>query len=179
MHILFPIRDVWRKGVLILLGAALTLAAFAIPWSDLLARTYPLRIYVPEASGIGEHTRVSIDGIEVGRVQEIRLSTPPAGQRVDPNRRIEISLRLRREIQQEIRDDSKAEFQTAGLLGSREIVIQRGLTGLPIQEGGEVRFAPGKELNLAAVLERLSEIVKCAAEDAAARKNSEATREVR
>lgn len=160
------------------LAAAALLGVAVLPWDDLLGLTYTVRIYVPEASGIGKHTKVRIHGFEVGTVEAVRLAPPSIAATPGSNRKIEIALRLEKEIQEEVRTDSTASFQVAGLFDDRHIAIERGLTGTPIADGGEIPFKPDKQVDLRALVEALAKIVTCPAEEAAGKKNRKAKTEV-
>src|SRR5438067_8188455 len=72
---------------------------------------YTLHTYFASAGGVREGTEVRLAGIPVGNVWRIRMSSSD-----DPSRAVEIDLRISRQYQNEIREDSVASQETAGLL---------------------------------------------------------------
>src|ERR1051326_6363078 len=89
-----------------------------------LTRTYTLKAYFSEAGGLRDGAQVQLAGIPVGNVKTIKIS-PYA----DPNRAVEVDMKVNRKYQNEIRADSEASAQSAGVLGERFIDISRGSAG--------------------------------------------------
>jgi len=99
---------------------------------------YTLKTYLSGAGGVHEGAEVRLAGIAVGNVSKIRLSPY-----TDPNRSVEIVMKITKQFQDNIRGDSVATIETAGLLGDGYINITRGGQANPvIQDNGVV---PGQE----------------------------------
>jgi phospholipid/cholesterol/gamma-HCH transport system substrate-binding protein len=82
---------------------------------------YTLKTYLPGAGGVHEGAEVRLAGIAVGNVTKIQLSPY-----TDPDRSVEIEMKITKQFQDSIRDDSVATIETAGLLGDGYINITRG-----------------------------------------------------
>jgi phospholipid/cholesterol/gamma-HCH transport system substrate-binding protein len=115
-----------RVGIMVTVGLiVLIVAIFFISGSvGFLTRKYTLRAYFSEAGGLREGAQVQLAGIPVGNVSAIQLS-PFA----DPNRAVEVVMKVNRKYQDQIRADSEASTESAGLLGERFIDISRGSPG--------------------------------------------------
>jgi len=133
-----------RVGVMVTAGLiVLVIAIFSISGSiGFLTRKYTLKAYFSEAGGLHNGAQVQLAGIPVGSVSEIRLSPYS-----DPNRAIEISLKVNRKYQGQIRADSVASMDSAGLLGAKFIDISRGAPGQAVvPEGGALKRQEEKDI---------------------------------
>jgi phospholipid/cholesterol/gamma-HCH transport system substrate-binding protein len=107
-----------------------------------LTPKYTIRSYFASAGGLRVGSQVRLAGIAVGNVSRIRISPY-----TDPDRAVEIDMRISRHFQNEIRADSMADSATAGLLGEAYIDISRGSPGQPvIPDGGEVKSHQEKDI---------------------------------
>jgi phospholipid/cholesterol/gamma-HCH transport system substrate-binding protein len=107
-----------------------------------LTRTYTLRAYFSEAGGLHDGAQVQLAGIPVGNVESIKISPYS-----DPNRAVEVNMKVNRKYQKEIHTDSEASTESAGLLGERFIDISRGSPGQPIApDGGVLRSHEEKDI---------------------------------
>jgi ABC-type transporter Mla subunit MlaD len=160
-----------------LVTAATVLLVLALVFMDggnLLARRYTLHLYLPDASGLEVGSHVRLDGIDVGQVGAIRLNT----RATEPSRSLEVELRIRRDVQELIREDSVGSLLTEGLIGTRVVTISRGFEGAPLLDRAELRWRaephipPGRLLQLLeAAMEQLVEQEQQASDgDAASRK---------
>ncbi len=118
-----------RVGLLVIVSlTVLALAIFFISGQvSPFSRRYTLRTYFATAGGVREGTEVRLAGIPVGNVHRIHISSF-----TDPAKSVEIDLRISRRYQNEIREDSIASQETAGLLGESYIDISRGGAGQKI-----------------------------------------------
>jgi ABC-type transporter Mla subunit MlaD len=152
------IPDRALKVALVLLGAIfLSWATIHLLSSGTLRPKYQVRVFVPNADGIGVGSSVTLDGIPVGSISSVQ----PAGNSTDSRRRIALVLRIQKRFQSMIRGDSTAFLVTDGLLGGSHLNIQRGFTGPPIDAGGEIRAAPVRELTLADFTDAVKKIADC------------------
>lgn len=144
-EITIRISDRVLKAVLLVVaGVTVFLTVFALDSLDVFAPKYQVKLFVPEVQGIGVGAPVRLDGIQVGRVSRIEL----AKNSTDSNRRIEVGLRIEKRYHDMIRAESSASLATDGLLGSRYVNIQRGLSGPPIKDGEEIQAIPIKEMHV-------------------------------
>ena len=141
-----------KVGIFVVAGIAIIMIAiiYVTGSAGALSPKYSLYTYLPEVEGVTKGAPVSLDGIEVGNVDEVSVN-PQSGSG-DPNRSIKLVLRVQRKYQNDIRTcngvrppactQSTASLVTEGLLGNRYVNINRGYNGTPLQAGQEV---PGEE----------------------------------
>jgi phospholipid/cholesterol/gamma-HCH transport system substrate-binding protein len=107
-----------------------------------LGKHYTLKAYFPEAEGVRSGAEVDLAGVPSGDVESIQVSNLR-----DPNRAVVVAMTLRREFQQDIRADSVATIQTAGLLGQSFVDISRGSPSQPVlSNGAEVSAREGPDI---------------------------------
>lgn len=144
-----------RVGLVVLVGIFLiAVAIFYVTGAGILAAKYRVKTYLPEVEGLSMGAPVRLDGVEIGNVDAIKMNPAPGVR----ERNIEVTLRIDRKFQNEVRTDSSASLITEGLLGNRYVSIQRGFTGTPIQPGGEL---PGREEKaIKQIVERGADLVQ-------------------
>ena len=128
-----------RVGVFVLAGLLLiALAIFYVTGAGSLSAKYRLHTYLPEVDGLAVGAPVDLGGVAVGNVETIAIASPEPGQPLDTSRSIEVTLRIQRKYQNDIRTDSNATLVTEGLLGDVYVDIQRGSTGDVLHDGQEL-----------------------------------------
>jgi phospholipid/cholesterol/gamma-HCH transport system substrate-binding protein len=128
-----------RVGLFVLAGLfILAIAIFYVTGAGVLGPKLRLITYLPEVEGLESGAPVRLDGVSIGNVQSLGLTSHPQ----DSAHNITLVLRIDKKYQDEIRTDSTASLITEGLLGNRYVTISRGLTGTVIPANGIV---PGKE----------------------------------
>lgn len=145
-----------RVGLFILVGLfVLAVGIFYVTGASFLGPKYRLKTFLPEVSGLATGAPVSVDGVNVGNVESIKLVPRTQGHVPEKNRNIELVMRIDRRFQADILTDSTASLVTEGLLGNRYVNITRGFTGVPLTEGKEI---PGtEEKAIKEVVERSAE----------------------
>lgn len=132
-----------RVGIFVLAGIVLiVLGIFYVTGTGALGPKYHLVTYLPEVAGLTVGAPVTVDGVDVGNVDTIRMAPVRPGQPPNHNRAVEIVMRINRDFQDYIRTDSMATLFTEGFVGNRVVSIQRGFTGQVLRDGQEV---PGME----------------------------------
>jgi phospholipid/cholesterol/gamma-HCH transport system substrate-binding protein len=118
-----------RVGALVIVSlTVLAVGIFFISGETrFFSRKYTLKTYFSGAGGLRAGSQVRIEGIPVGTVERIGISPYP-----EPERAVEVTMRIPREFQDQIRDDSSASLETAGLLGEAYVDISRGSPGEPV-----------------------------------------------
>jgi phospholipid/cholesterol/gamma-HCH transport system substrate-binding protein len=128
---------------------------------DVFASRYPLVTLVENSAGLMAGAPVSLAGQRVGQVDEVRFI--PVDERMG-TANIYVRLSVNRAIQDQIRQDSRAQLRTQGLLGDRFIDITPGSAALPmLQAGDTIRAVPALEIEQVletafATLEEVQEI---------------------
>ena len=154
-----------RVGLFVLVALFILAAGiFYVTGSQFLGPKYRLRTFLPEAAGLTTGAPVSVDGVDVGNVESVRLVPGSEMHRVDRAQNVEVVMRIDRNYQQYIQADSKtpggnstASLVTQGLLGNRYVNITRGFNGSPVKPEGTV---PGiEEKAIAQVVERSADVL--------------------
>ena len=118
-----------RVGLFVLAGVIVVgVAIFYVTGTGALSAKYRLVTYLPEVDGLTQGALVTLDGVEAGSVDTIRLTPHKAGEALDVNHSVEVMLRIDRKFQDYIRTDSVASLVTEGFLGNREVTLQRADT---------------------------------------------------
>jgi phospholipid/cholesterol/gamma-HCH transport system substrate-binding protein len=105
---------------------------------DVFASRYSLITMVENSAGLMAGAPVTLAGQRVGQVAEVRFI--PVEERVG-HANIRIRLSVNREIQDQIREDSRAALRTQGVLGDRFIDISPGSPGLRVLQPGDTIVA--------------------------------------
>ena len=125
-----------RVGAFVLFAVAIVaiFVFYVTGEGALFARQMELKTYLPYVSGLESGAPVRLAGVGIGTVKGVRLSE----FRDDPSRHTEITFRVNRSYQNDIRTDSTAYTTTEGLLGESVLELTRGVTGTPIPPGATV-----------------------------------------
>src|SRR5580693_1411913 len=124
-----------RVGLFVLAGLfILMVAIFYVTGAGFLGPKYRLITYLPEVDELQTGAPVTLDGIQVGNVESLRLTPNPP----DHLHNITLVLRIDKKYQDQIRTDSTASLVTQGLLGNRYVGITRGLSGAVLQTNGVI-----------------------------------------
>jgi phospholipid/cholesterol/gamma-HCH transport system substrate-binding protein len=144
-----------RVGLLVLVSLVVfAVGVFFISGeTGIFMRKYTLRTYFSGAAGLRGGSQVRVAGVPVGVVETIRISTS-----TDPMKAVEVVMRIPVTFQKEIRQDSKAELRTAGLLGDAFVDISRGAPDKPVvPNGGEI--ASQEEPDIKRIVQNTNDVV--------------------
>jgi ABC-type transporter Mla subunit MlaD len=123
----------WTSSFVVLcLLAALAVRGFRF------VPVFQLRIFVEEAEDLRIGAPVRLSGLEIGRVEDIRLATSGLPSLASAQRNIEVLLAVEKQYQPAILSDSIATLSQDGLLGGRFVKIERGWNGKPVRSGDEL-----------------------------------------
>jgi phospholipid/cholesterol/gamma-HCH transport system substrate-binding protein len=147
-----------RVGLFVLVGLLiLAVAIFYVTGSNVLGPKYRLKTFLPEVSGLTAGAPVRLDGVEIGNVERIAIVPREHGKPPDKMHNIEVDMRLDQHYQKDILTDSTATLVTEGLLGNRYVNIQRGYTGVPLENWQTVPGAEEKAIK--EVVERSADVL--------------------
>jgi phospholipid/cholesterol/gamma-HCH transport system substrate-binding protein len=144
-----------RVGILVIVSLSVfALGVFFISGQiGFLSRRYTLKAYFSTAAGLRDGAQVRLAGIEVGNVERLLISPYP-----EPNRAVEVVMRVSRAYQNQIRSDSVAVLETAGLLGESYVEISRGSPGQNVvPNGGEVKTS--EEADIKRVVQNANDVI--------------------
>src|SRR4051812_5372910 len=113
-----------RVRVMSMALVALTILAtlfYLLTGGTLFRSTTLLYLYVPDATGIAQGSPVRVDGVDVGKVDEVALTGS-----AEPNRVVRLVLNIERERLPSITSDSTAQPTSDTLIGDKVIQISSG-----------------------------------------------------
>ncbi|HLW43456.1 MAG TPA: MlaD family protein [Candidatus Acidoferrales bacterium] len=131
-----------RVGLFVLAGLALLAVAIFYVTGVNWGAKYSLKTYLPEVSDLQKGAPVSLDGVTVGSVENLKINPHPA----DRMHNIEVDMRVDKRYQNLIRTDSQASLVTSGLLGNRYVTVSRGLQGSVVQNQGTIPGSAGNDM---------------------------------
>ena len=138
-------KVIWAKFrvtmVAICALAILSVLFYLLTGGTLLQAKTTLRVFVPDATGIGRRSPVRVDGIDVGKVRLVRLTGS-----ADPARVVEIVLTVEEYRLRSIPRDSFVQFSADTLIGDKYVDITSGRTGAIIDPDGELRYQPATDI---------------------------------
>jgi len=130
--------------------ALIVLVVFGFAWgvqhlaaSGFFVPKYSLRVYVPGTDGLAKGAPVLLLGMRVGSLAAMK----PVTNASDPQRSVELTLKIQKRFESEIRTDSTATLVPEGIMGDRLVSVRRGFSGAAIPPGGEIQFVPARNLS--------------------------------
>lgn len=123
-----------KLGLFVFLGTVLlVIAIFLIGNKNaLFSDNIFVKTYFDNVEGLRTGAAVRLNGLNVGSVSNVRL--------MEMNQyRVEVTMRINRDIKQFIRLDSEAAIETEGIIGSKIVVITPGSKeNATIEDGGVI-----------------------------------------
>jgi phospholipid/cholesterol/gamma-HCH transport system substrate-binding protein len=122
-------------------AAILGVVVYLLTGGTLLVEKATIYLFIDDATGVDPGTAVRVNGIGVGKVDDVRLSGSN-----QPNRIIRITLKVERDHLADIPADSTAQISSDGVTGDKYVDVTQGRTAARIQPGSEIIFKPAPEL---------------------------------
>src|SRR5436190_9709498 len=133
--------DQLRVGLVILLAIGVVgVAIYKLGESaNLFAKRYTLIAYLPDANGLKEGGSVMVAGQLAGTVKKIDFLPVD----LDTTRNLRLTLNIDKNVQEQIRRDSRGRLRTLGLLGDKVFDISPGTPRAhALVEGDTVTITP-------------------------------------
>src|SRR5579872_1141584 len=100
-----------------------------------------LRTYMEDAGGIANGSVVRLNGISVGYLDQLRLTSSS-----DPKRVVEFDMMVKEEYLREIPIDSLVGISAANLLGDKFLNITKGRSQQTVHSGSELAASQSKDI---------------------------------
>jgi phospholipid/cholesterol/gamma-HCH transport system substrate-binding protein len=133
------VRRRFRVGLFVLVALLFVMLGVMMVGdrANLFRRKFPYRTKFASAAGLVAGNAVRLDGVTVGNVQNVHLSSDPA------DRTVTVVFDVIRNAAPRIRSGTRASIKTVGLLGDKFIELEGGTASEPlVPVDGEV---PAKE----------------------------------
>lgn len=103
---------------------------------NFFAKTLSAKVYFDNASGVKVGAPVDLEGVTIGEVKKVIITTDPA-RKLTP---VELILKLSPRYKTSLHKDSVVSLQTAGVLGDTVVDINsQTATGPELQDGDELK----------------------------------------
>jgi phospholipid/cholesterol/gamma-HCH transport system substrate-binding protein len=104
-------------------------------------RNATLRTYMDDASGITDSTPVRLNGINIGAVDKVNLTSSR-----DPMRTVEFEMGVQKKYLAQIPVDSVAGIAAANLLGDKFVNITKGRSPQHVEDGAEIKSLQARDI---------------------------------
>ncbi len=130
-----------RVGIFLIIVLAMGTTALVLIGrsGNVFGERYQLVTLVRSAAGLVPGAEVQLAGQAVGQVDRVVLIPPE--DRPEGGQAVALWLNVRVSVQSQIREDSRAQVRTQGLLGDRLIDIRPGSAGARILQDGDTLHA--------------------------------------
>jgi phospholipid/cholesterol/gamma-HCH transport system substrate-binding protein len=137
-----------RLGIFVALAViAAVLILEIVGGVERFQRGYELKALFNAIQDLKEGDRVKMAGVEVGRVEKIRLD--------ETNNKVLVTMKLHKDVQ--VRVDSVASVKFTGLLGQNFVALDFGKPGSPLAEPGTV-LSTAEQPDLSAMMAKLDNV---------------------
>ena len=129
-------RASWRVGLLVIVALVVLGGGILVigNQNNLFRRMNRYVVQFQDVKGLQDGSPVQLNGVAVGRVEQIALSPDPA------LRSIAVRIAVDRRFAELVRDDTEVRIKTLGLLGDKFVEITAGTVGaLPVENGGALK----------------------------------------
>jgi phospholipid/cholesterol/gamma-HCH transport system substrate-binding protein len=101
----------------------------------LFSKKLYVTVYFENAAGLKEGAAVNLQGVTIGTVEKVLVTTDPA-RKLTP---VKVTMKLDGKYQDVLKEDSKAALTTVGVLGDTVVdVNSQNAVGAPLRDGDEL-----------------------------------------
>lgn len=128
-----------KIGVIVLVAAVVLVTLLFLMTSNsglgLFSKKLTVTTYFENAAGVKEGAAVNLQGVTIGTVKMVTVTTDPA-RKLTP---VQLVMKLDTKYQAGLKKDSKAALTTVGVLGDTVVDINsQAAVGPPLQDGDEL-----------------------------------------
>lgn len=128
-----------KIGVIVLISSVLLITLLFLMTSasglGILSKKLTVTTYFENAAGLKDGAAVNLSGVTIGTVKSVEVSSDPA-RKLTP---VKVTMRLDGKYQEILKQDSKADLTTVGVLGDTIVNINSAnAVGLPLRDGDEL-----------------------------------------
>jgi phospholipid/cholesterol/gamma-HCH transport system substrate-binding protein len=121
------------SGAILTVAGAALLTAYALGF---ISRGVTVTSYFANADGLKQGAAVNVNGVTVGTVQSVTITTAPERKRTP----VQVTMQLKNKDQESVRTDSLAGLTNLGALADTVVDIDsEHATGPPIDDGAELK----------------------------------------
>ena len=129
-----------KVGLIVLISVALLSTLLFLMTSasgmSLFSKKLIVTTYFPNSSGLKVGAAVNLEGVTIGEVKKVIITTDPA-RKLTP---VELVMKLDPKFQNSLREDSRASLSTVGVLGDTVVDISsQTATGPELKSGDELK----------------------------------------
>ena len=129
-----------KVGILVLVSTLLLIVFLFLLTSGSGLNTFGKKLsavaYFDNSQGIKVGAPVNLEGVPVGEVKRVRISTDPA-RKLTP---VELTLKLNPNFQDRLHSDTRASLSTTGVIGDTVVELNSETAGGPeLQDGAELK----------------------------------------
>jgi phospholipid/cholesterol/gamma-HCH transport system substrate-binding protein len=128
-----------KVGVIVLVSSVILVTMLFLMTSasglGVLSKKLTVMTYFENASGLKEGAAVNLSGVTIGTVKSVQVTTDPA-RKLTP---VRVVMKIDGKYGEAVREDSKAELTTVGVLGDTVVnVNSQNAVGPPLRDGDEL-----------------------------------------
>jgi phospholipid/cholesterol/gamma-HCH transport system substrate-binding protein len=128
-----------KIGLIVLVSSVILVTLLFLMTSSsglgILSKKLTVTTYFENAAGLKEGAAVNLQGVTIGTVKAVTVTTDPA-RKLTP---VRVVMKLDGKYQEILREDSKADLTTVGVLGDTVVnVNSQNAVGPPLRDGDEL-----------------------------------------
>ena len=128
-----------KVGVIVLVSSLILIGLLFLMTNasglSFFSKKLHITTYFENASGLKEGGAVNLQGVTIGTVEHVTVTTDPE-RKLTP---VKVEMKLDGKYQDELRQDSKAALTTVGVLGDTVVdVNSQNAVGAPLRDGDEL-----------------------------------------